>query len=77
LDNLNNVRCKASRNFSNKKRGYLKNRINELATNSKNKTIRDLYGGINEFKRGYQPRSNLVKVEDGDLLAQSNNIVNR
>jgi hypothetical protein len=29
--------------------------------NSKNKNIRDLYRGINEFKRGYQPQSNLVK----------------
>jgi hypothetical protein len=32
----------------------------------------DLYGGINEFKKGYQPRSNLVKDENGDLFAYSN-----
>jgi hypothetical protein len=61
----------------NKKREYLKGRINELATNSKNKNIRDLYRGINEFKRDYQPRSNLVKDENGDLLADSNTIVYR
>jgi hypothetical protein len=29
---------------------YLKEKINELATNSKNKNIRDLYKGINGFK---------------------------
>jgi hypothetical protein len=29
--------------------------------NSKNKNVRDLYRGINEFKRGYQPQRNLVK----------------
>jgi hypothetical protein len=29
----------------------------------------ELYRGINEFKRGYQCRSNLVKNENGDLLA--------
>jgi hypothetical protein len=63
--------------FRNKKREYLKDRINELATNSKNKNIRDLYRGINEFKRGYQPRNNLVKDENGDLLAGSRNILNR
>jgi hypothetical protein len=34
-----------------------------------NKIIRDLYMGIIEFKSGYQPRNSLVKVEDGDLLA--------
>jgi hypothetical protein len=35
-----------------KKREYLKDKINELATRSKNKNIRDLYRGVNEFKRG-------------------------
>jgi hypothetical protein len=38
--------------------------------NSMNKYIRDLYRGINE-------RSNLVKDENGDLLADSHNIFNR
>jgi hypothetical protein len=33
----------------------------------KNENIRDLYRGINEFKKGYQPRSNMVKDENGDL----------
>jgi hypothetical protein len=32
---------------------------------------------INEFNRGYHPRSNLVKDENGDLLADSHNILNR
>jgi hypothetical protein len=35
-DNLNNVRREASRHFRNKKREYLKYKINELATTSKN-----------------------------------------
>jgi hypothetical protein len=56
---------------------YLKDKINELAMNSKNKNIRDLYRGINGFKRGYQPRNNLVKDYNGDLLADSNNILNK
>jgi hypothetical protein len=42
-DNLKNVRHKASRHFRNKKREYLKGKVNELATNSKNKNIGDLY----------------------------------
>jgi hypothetical protein len=64
-DNLNNIRCGASRHFRNSKREHLKGKINELTTNSKNKNIRDLYRRINEFKRGYQPRSNFVKDENG------------
>jgi hypothetical protein len=71
------VRREASRYFRNKKREYLKDKINELATNSKNKKIRDLYRGINEFKRDYQPRNNLMKYENGDLLADSHNTLNR
>jgi hypothetical protein len=55
----------------------MKDKIDELATNRKNKNTRDLYRGINDFKRGYQPRSNLVKDENGDLLADPHNILNR
>jgi hypothetical protein len=44
--------------------------------NSKNKNIRDLYRGVNEFKRGYQLRNNLVQDENGDL-ADSHNILNQ
>jgi flagellar basal body rod protein FlgC len=65
LDNLNNIRRETRRHFRNKKREYLKDKIDELATNSKNKNIRDLYRGTNDFKRGYQPRSNLVNDENG------------
>jgi hypothetical protein len=46
VDNLGNVRCEASRNFRNKKSEYLKDKINELAMNSKNKYIKDLYRGV-------------------------------
>jgi hypothetical protein len=49
----NNVRHEASR-----QREYVKDKVNELATHSKNKNIQDLYRGINEFKKGYQPRMN-------------------
>jgi hypothetical protein len=45
------VRRETSRNIRNKNREYLNDKINELATNSKNKNIRDLYRGINEFKK--------------------------
>jgi hypothetical protein len=45
--NLKIVRREASRYYRNRKREYLKDKINELATNSKNKNIIDLYRGIN------------------------------
>jgi hypothetical protein len=70
---LNNTRCEISRHFKDKKREYLKDKIDELATNSK-KNIRDLYRGINEFKRGCQTQSNFLKNKNGDLLAHSHNI---
>jgi hypothetical protein len=74
-DNLN-IRRQTSKHFRNKKREYLKGKIYEIATNNKNRSIRDLYTGINEFKGGYQPRRNLVKDENSDL-ADSHNILNR
>jgi hypothetical protein len=55
-DNLSNVRREASRLFRNKKREYLKNKINELESNSKSKNIRDLYRGIDKFIKVYQPK---------------------
>ncbi|PNF13747.1 hypothetical protein B7P43_G14087 [Cryptotermes secundus] len=76
-DNLNNIRRETRRHFRNKKREYLKDKIDKFAMNSENRNIRDLYRGINDFKRVYQPSSNLVKDENGDLLADSHNISNR
>jgi hypothetical protein len=55
----------------------LKCKINELETNSKNKNIIDLYRSINEFKQGCQPRTTLVKDENGDLLADCHRMLNR
>jgi hypothetical protein len=46
----------------------LRNKIKELTMKSKKNSIRDLCRGINKFKRGCQPRSNLVKDKNGDLL---------
>ena len=54
VDNLNNVRCEVSRHFRNKKKAYLEAKIEELESNSKIKNIRDLYRGINDFKKVYQ-----------------------
>jgi hypothetical protein len=45
----------------------------KLATNSKNKNIRDLYRGMNKYKRGFQPRSNFVKDGNGDLADSHQN----
>jgi hypothetical protein len=36
-----------------------------------------LYRGINEFKRGYQPRINVEKNEKGDLVTDSESILAR
>ena len=62
VDNLNNVRREASRHFRNKRKEYLKDRIDELETNSKIKNIRDLCRGIKDLKKVYQPRTNMVQT---------------
>ena len=54
--------------ISGTKKEYLKAKINELEANSKIKNIRDLYRGINKFKKGYKPRTTIVKNEMGVWL---------
>jgi hypothetical protein len=46
-DNLKNVRHEASRYFRNQKREYLKDKINELATNSKKKNMTCIEESVN------------------------------
>ena len=46
----------------------MKAKIEELETNSKIKNIRDFYRGIGDFKKGYEPRTNIVKDEKGELM---------
>ena len=76
-DILNNVRREVSRHFRNKKKAYLRPKIEVLETNSKIQNIRDFYRGINDFKKGYKPSCNIVKNEKGDLVADSHIIVPR
>jgi hypothetical protein len=47
--------------ISRRRKKGIPERINELAIHGKIKNIRDLYSGINEFKKGYQSGSNLVR----------------
>jgi hypothetical protein len=73
-DNLQNVRHETSRIFIKKEREHLKGKIHELEANNKNENIRDLYRVINEFKKGYQPRINIIKDENGNLIADPRNV---
>jgi hypothetical protein len=36
-----------------------------------------LYRGINEFKKGYQPKINIIKDENGNLLPDPHGVLNR
>jgi hypothetical protein len=51
--------------------------MNELETNNKIKIVRDSYRGINEFKKGYQLRINIIKDENGNLLADPQKVLKR
>ena len=61
VDSLNDVRREVSGHFRNKKKAYLRAKIEDLEANSKIQNIRDLYRGISDFKNGYQPTCNIVK----------------
>ena len=57
----------------------MKAKVEEPETNSKIKNIRDLYSyrGINDCKKSYQPRNNIVKNEKDNLVADCNSILGR
>jgi hypothetical protein len=55
----------------------VKDKINELEANSKNKNIRGLYRGINKFRTYYKSVTNLVEDENGVTLAYYHSILNR
>jgi hypothetical protein len=55
----------------------LKGKIEELETNSKINNIKDLYRGINDVKKGYQPRTGIVNDEKGHFAAESHSIMAR
>jgi hypothetical protein len=76
-DNLNEVGQEDSTHLKNKKREYLKDKIKEFGSNNKYKNTGDLYRGISECKKGYQPRTNLLKDERDGLLAETHKISNR
>ena len=68
VDNLNKVRREVSRHFRNKKKAYLRAKVEELETNNKIQNFRDFYRGISDFKKGYQPRCNIVKMRKATWL---------
>jgi hypothetical protein len=76
-DNLQKLRRETSRTIRNKESEYLKCKIKELEIKNKNKYIRDLYKGIHEFETGYQPRINIIKGENGNLLADPQSVLSR
>ena len=77
VDNQKNVRPEASKHFRRKDKGYLKAKIDELESNSKIKNIRHLYRDVSDLKKGYQPRTNIVKDEKGDLVTDCLSILAR
>ena len=74
-DNYHNQRCGTSPPLRNKKRDYLKGKLSEVETNSKDRSSRDLYKDIRNFKKGYQAKVYIVKNEE--LLLDSNSNLSR
>jgi len=51
--------------------------IYELETHNNINKIRDLCKSISDFMKGYQPRTNIVKDDKGDLVADCHSILDR
>ena len=49
----------------------MKENVNKLEENSKNKNIRETYKWINESKKSYQPRAYVIKKHDVTIVADT------
>jgi hypothetical protein len=58
------------------KRPSIWKKINELTTNSQHNNIRDVCRERSELKRSRHTRSNLMKGENGELLADTHKTLN-
>ena len=74
VDNLNNVRCNASRHFRSKKKAYQKDKFRNLKLTVRSTISGTCIWGINDFKKGYQPRTIIVKYEKVELFADPHSI---
>jgi hypothetical protein len=80
VDDLNNIGHQGNIYFRNKKRAYLKDKIDGLENSTMIKNIRKLYWGINDSKECYQSRTYIVEDETcylgvdscGEIIAYSN-----
>jgi hypothetical protein len=68
---MNSVKHETSETYGNKQWEYLKHKINELETHSKNKNMNSLY----ELKKGYRLRTCLEKCENSYLLKDTQSIL--
>ena len=55
----------------------MKAKVNKLDENSKNKNIWEIYKGINEFFKDYQPCAYIIKKYDGTIVADTTSILSR
>ena len=55
----------------------MKVKVNKLKENSKNKNIWEMYNGVNEFKKCYQPHAYVIKKHDGTIVADTTSILKR
>jgi hypothetical protein len=56
---------------------YLSNVRPYTSRTFRNKNIRDLCREISQLKKGYEPKTNLVKYGNGDLFANSHSVLQR
>ena len=75
-EDFTNIRHDTCRTLKRKKRNYMKVKVNTHEENSK--TVNgEIYKGINEFKKGYQPHAYIIKKHDGTIVADTSNILNK
>jgi len=61
-------RKKAHKIMRNKKKLYIKNVIKLIEGDQKNNNTRSMYQTINQFKKGYQQKFNVIRNKKGEIV---------
>ncbi|XP_018357102.1 PREDICTED: uncharacterized protein LOC108757188 [Trachymyrmex septentrionalis] len=75
-DQFLKIRQEAHNMFKIKKRQYLKRKIEEIDENCKSSNVRGTYMGINNFRKGFQARTEMVKDENDNLVTDTTAVLN-
>lgn len=71
-----NIRQAAQVMFKNKKCQFLKRKIEEIDENCHRNNVRGMYMGINNFRKRFQARTEVIKDDNENFITDPTRVIN-